>query len=461
VADVFLSYKREDRGRAKGIAQALEAHGYSVFYDAEIDVGEAWNTRIENEMKNAKCVAVLWSEHSVDTGHGEWVHNEARIGKKRGILAPALIASCDIPLEFSGVQAAELTAWRGDPADPQWQDFVERVGVCVKQPPRNLPGRPWRKRWVRWAAALLVVAAIGVGVWKFAPWPQQAAVEPDGPGGVVAEPVRRVPSELAEQSLGAEWTGYLRNNNCPAMLSWSTQYSTEYPDWELARVARDQTRRLCPTTTPTETVVPDQAPAPEANLLARLRSNTPAPLTDEQIASGATRLGISPAALRAIMFVQSGRATGFGEGGRPNINFEHHVFSRLTGNRFDGRASGVSSRDFVPGTYARPQGQRWQLLEEAYGLDANAALSATGWGRFRILGMNYEACGFRNLEDFVLAQSQSEESQLRAFEAFVTSQNMVGALRAPVNWNDFAQRFYGSRRFASELDAAYRRFGGT
>jgi hypothetical protein len=111
----------------------------------------------------------------------------------------------------------------------------------------------------------------------------------------------------------------------------------------------------------------------------------------------------------------------------------------------------------VPGTYARPQAGRWSLLEEAYGLDPTAALSATGWGRFRILGMNYEACGFASLEDFVLAHARSEEDQLRAFEAFVRSQGMLDELQAR-DWQGFARRFYGSSRFAGDLENAYRRF---
>jgi hypothetical protein len=33
MSDIFLSYKSEDRPRAKVIAEALERHGYSVWLD--------------------------------------------------------------------------------------------------------------------------------------------------------------------------------------------------------------------------------------------------------------------------------------------------------------------------------------------------------------------------------------------------------------------------------------------
>ncbi len=461
MADVFLSYKREDKGRAKVIAVGIEAHGFSVFYDAEIDVGQAWNQRIVQEIAQARCVAVLWSEHSSDMGVGEWVHNEAREGKKRDILAPALIGDCDIPLEFSGVQAADLRAWRGDPADQQWRNFIERIGVCVQRAPKNLRAQPWRRRSARIAAAL-IVGAVVIGGGVYAVWRLAPAGSADAGD---ATPVLDVPGDSAEQSLGPEWLRYVADQDCNRMVRWADDNIRDYPDWELAQVARTQTARMCPNTTVddatealrAEAPVTSGEVAPSTDLLSRLRASDPAPLTDAQIAEGAERMGVEPAVIRAIMFIQSGRATGFNSDGRPSINFEHHVFSRLTGNRFDGRASGVSSRAFVPGTYARPQAGRWALLEEAYGLDANAALSATGWGRFRILGMNYEACGFGSLEDFVLAQSRSEEDQLRAFEAFVRSQGMLDELQAK-DWQGFARRFYGSPRFAGDLEGAYRRF---
>jgi hypothetical protein len=463
VADVFLSYKREDKARAKAIATGIEAHGYSVFYDAEIDVGQAWNQRIVSEIAQARCVAVLWSEHSSDMGVGEWVHNEAREGKKRDILAPALIGDCEIPLEFSAVQAADLRAWRGDPADQQWRNFIERLGACVQRAPKNLRAQPWRRRSARIAAALVVFGVlIGGGVYAVM---QLAPAGGAGGGGASTAP--RIPDALAQSILADEWAKYFNAGNCPTMLSWSAQYVAEYPDWEVSRVARDQAARACPQMTVADATEELRADAPVtggeaapfADLLSRLRATDPAPLTDAQIAEGAARMGVEPAVIRAIMWIQSGRATGFNSDGHPSINFEHHVFSRLTGNRFDGRASGVSSRTFVPGTYARPQAGRWQLLEEAYGLDANAALSATGWGRFRILGMNYEACGFNSLEAFVLAQARSEEDQLRAFEAFVRAQGMLDELQAK-DWQGFARRFYGSTRFAGDLEGAYRRFAG-
>ena len=61
MADIFISYKREDEeeyGRVKPIAQALEAEGYDVFYDVEIPPGSTWETVLQSKINAAKCVLV-------------------------------------------------------------------------------------------------------------------------------------------------------------------------------------------------------------------------------------------------------------------------------------------------------------------------------------------------------------------------------------------------------------------
>ena len=68
MADIFISYKREDEeeyGRVKPIAQALEAEGYDVFYDVEIQQGSTWETVLQSKIDDDKCVLVLWSYSSV------------------------------------------------------------------------------------------------------------------------------------------------------------------------------------------------------------------------------------------------------------------------------------------------------------------------------------------------------------------------------------------------------------
>jgi TIR domain len=54
MADLFLSYASEDRGRAAALAQLLEARGWCVWWDRQIFIGEAFDKAIERELENAK-----------------------------------------------------------------------------------------------------------------------------------------------------------------------------------------------------------------------------------------------------------------------------------------------------------------------------------------------------------------------------------------------------------------------
>jgi hypothetical protein len=259
VADVFLSYKREDRARAKVIADAIAEHGYSVFYDADIDVGESWNRRIEQEISAAKCVAVLWSDVSANLEAGEWVHNEARKGKERRILAPAVIATCPIPLEFSGVQAADLRNGHGDPADQQWREFIERIGACVARPPVNLPSRPWRRAWVRWAAGTALVVIVAAG--GFIASQMMAPKEPAAAGPLAPPtPTLKVPIAEGAKALSDEWGSYLANRTCVMMERWVEDTRAQYPDWDMVLTASAQRGRLCAASPDTSLAAPPPPP---------------------------------------------------------------------------------------------------------------------------------------------------------------------------------------------------------
>lgn len=136
MADVFLSYNREDQEIARGVAADLEGEGFSVFFDVRIDVGDSWDERIERELNAAKACVVLWSARSRES---QWVRREAREAMARRILCPAMIARCKVPLEFSDVQAADLIGRRvGDRAHAEWRRLCERVGNCVDRKARGV-----------------------------------------------------------------------------------------------------------------------------------------------------------------------------------------------------------------------------------------------------------------------------------------------------------------------------------
>jgi serine/threonine-protein kinase len=54
MSDVFISYKAEDRRRIQPLVQALQADGYSVWWDEHIGTGDAWRQTIEKQLDSAR-----------------------------------------------------------------------------------------------------------------------------------------------------------------------------------------------------------------------------------------------------------------------------------------------------------------------------------------------------------------------------------------------------------------------
>ena len=76
MADIFLSYAKEDREPARRIAKVLESCGWSVFWDRKIAAGDNWREVVQSELDGAGAVVVLWSETSVQ-GRGCWTKPNA------------------------------------------------------------------------------------------------------------------------------------------------------------------------------------------------------------------------------------------------------------------------------------------------------------------------------------------------------------------------------------------------
>lgn len=133
MADIFLSYSREDRARVKPLAEAFESRGYSVWWDRHVPPGKSWSQLIEDELDAAKCVVVVWSKASVSS---EWVEIEAAQAKQRGVLVPLMIddVADDIPLEFSRLQAARLVEWEIRKSDSDFDLLMNTVADAVRRP---------------------------------------------------------------------------------------------------------------------------------------------------------------------------------------------------------------------------------------------------------------------------------------------------------------------------------------
>ena len=165
--DVFLSYAREDRERARVLARALESHGWSVWWDRKLVAGEAFDEAIERQLATADSVVVLWSEHSIGS---EWVRNEASAASERDVLVPALLDDVKQPLEFRHRHAADLAHWTGDPADGEFLGLVAGIAAKTGRATRQHPTPPVQRIRQRIrplpAIAVLTIASVGgYGIW--------------------------------------------------------------------------------------------------------------------------------------------------------------------------------------------------------------------------------------------------------------------------------------------------------
>src|SRR6516225_1279382 len=130
--DIFLSYTREDQATAQRFAEAFEAQGFSVWWDATLRSGEAYDQVTEEALRTAKAVVVLWSKKSVAS---RWVRAEATLADRNKTLIPAMIEPCDRPIMFELTQAADLTHWRGAADDKAWRAFLDDVRRFVGAAP--------------------------------------------------------------------------------------------------------------------------------------------------------------------------------------------------------------------------------------------------------------------------------------------------------------------------------------
>ena len=129
MADIFISYAREDKARVKPLVDALEQQGWSVFWDRRIRAGQKFSIVIENELQNARCAIVVWSEHSLDS---DWVHDEATEAKGREIILPVILDAIKPPMGFRRIHAADLSSLgRGkhdDVLDRLFEDIRDILG---------------------------------------------------------------------------------------------------------------------------------------------------------------------------------------------------------------------------------------------------------------------------------------------------------------------------------------------
>ena len=138
-AHVFVSYARSSEGQANRLAEALRGAGYSVWRDDELPAHRSYAEVIEERLKSAKAVVVLWS---AEAAKSQWVRAEADTARGTGTLVQASVDGTMPPIPFNQIQCADLQGWDGDTDSHGWQKLESSVAALVGGNDEEAPSAP-------------------------------------------------------------------------------------------------------------------------------------------------------------------------------------------------------------------------------------------------------------------------------------------------------------------------------
>ena len=207
---------------------------------------------------------------------------------------------------------------------------------------------------------------------------------------------------------------------------------------------------------PVETPV-QPAPTPKASKA----------LTEEAIREAANNLGVDVACVKAVAEVES-LGNGFNSTGMVKILFERHKFYKFIAQKYGvpkaNQLAAMHPDICSPkaGGYTSSTATEHKRLDKAIAIDRECAMKSASWGRFQVMGFNYAAAGFANVEDFCVAMWKSEDEHLRAFVNFIKADANMHRHLKNRNWAAFANAYngpaYAQNKYDTKLAAAYRKY---
>jgi len=168
------------------------------------------------------------------------------------------------------------------------------------------------------------------------------------------------------------------------------------------------------------------------------------------IVQAALSAGILPSMLLAISAKESTGA-GFLPNGQCTILFERTKFyefvrARIGFNqaqRWKTEYPDLCHTVWDKRFYKGGRGE-WERLERARMLDATCSLLACSWGRWQVMGFNFNVCGYSDVQTFVADMSYSEHKQLQAVVNFITNQGQLYSAVRARNFETVARIYNGT-----------------
>lgn len=158
MADIFISYSKPDRDKVVMLAAYLESEGWTVWWDTNLAVADAYRDEIMRQLAAARAVIVLWTQTSTKS---DFVRAEAGRAKADGKLIPVKepdVAYADIPLPFGEMHTEESTK----------RELIRAAVVAQLAKPQVQPNALWVATKTARYQVLTWVGILGGAVTLFA-----------------------------------------------------------------------------------------------------------------------------------------------------------------------------------------------------------------------------------------------------------------------------------------------------
>ncbi len=133
MTDVFISYARSTRQTALTVARGLRELGYEVWLDDQLPAHRAYADVIEEQLRDATAVVVIWS---ADAAKSEWVRSEAEMARAARKLVQLTVDRSRLPMPFDQIQCADLSDWQGEPDARAWRQVISSIAELSAGAPR-------------------------------------------------------------------------------------------------------------------------------------------------------------------------------------------------------------------------------------------------------------------------------------------------------------------------------------
>jgi len=163
--------------------------------------------------------------------------------------------------------------------------------------------------------------------------------------------------------------------------------------------------------------------------------------------NAAKELGCEVAAIKAVAEVES-PGSGFLPSGEPKILFERHRFYKYTNGAYAKSHPDICNK--IRGGYGKESDQHLKLQRAAL-LNREAALMSCSWGKFQVMGDNWQKLGYKTLQQFINKMYESEAGHLDSFVRYIKAFGLQDHIRNK-NWAAFAEGYNGSDYKANNYD---------